>query len=295
MSPGTTDRKERAPKASVKIAQSIRREILSGGLLPGDPLPPERDLARRHGMHRGAVREAMSLLQQTRFIRSTPRGRTRVLDIWREGSLDMLEPLFDPACLPEDPAPLLRELLTVRRFCTAALAEGAAALAGGAEIDRLTAAAGGAPDPTKEPEACLSHDLAFMEALADASHATVHRWIWNVLRSVLERLDPLLLRQVCNGMDSRFHCDLAEAVSHRDGAAAVAVALERGPAGDGEAKAEWRHEGEEGPRPRAASRSKAASRERKGETAPEPPPSSKKEAVPHSPLTHFVWMRKGGM
>jgi len=53
---------------SERIARQIQEMVVSSQFLPGDKLPPERELAVRYGVSRTAVREALKLLQERGFI-----------------------------------------------------------------------------------------------------------------------------------------------------------------------------------------------------------------------------------
>lgn len=53
-----------ASRVSEQVAEQIERSVLSGSLKPGDQLPPERELAKRFGVSRSALREAARALQQ---------------------------------------------------------------------------------------------------------------------------------------------------------------------------------------------------------------------------------------
>ncbi len=53
---------------SERIARQIQELVVNSQLLPGDKMPPERELAERYGVSRTAVREALKLLQERGFI-----------------------------------------------------------------------------------------------------------------------------------------------------------------------------------------------------------------------------------
>lgn len=290
MNPENTDSDRDTSKSSSRIAQSIRREILTGRLLPEDPLPPERDLARRFCVHRGAVREAMSILQQARLIKSTPRGRTRVRNIWKEGGLEMLQCLFDPECLPSAPAGLLDEVMSLRRICYASLAAYAAVNATDEDRNRIESMAMEFPDPTEDPRDFLSRDLLFLEALADASGTTILRWLFNTTRPAIEQISPLLAPFVSERSDKKFYLDLARAVSRRDEEAAKKITSRHCGIRD-------LGLGESTMIDKAASRtSDTVSKERPpssmGEKSePKRPKEPEESKVPHTPLNHFVWMK----
>ena len=54
----------RVEPAYKAVSAEIERNILNGGILPGDPLPTEQELAERFGVHRSTVREAIRQVEQ---------------------------------------------------------------------------------------------------------------------------------------------------------------------------------------------------------------------------------------
>jgi GntR family transcriptional regulator, transcriptional repressor for pyruvate dehydrogenase complex len=53
----------RPPKAAMLVAQRIIRDVVRGGLRPGDLLPPERAMLENYETGRGTLREALRLLE----------------------------------------------------------------------------------------------------------------------------------------------------------------------------------------------------------------------------------------
>jgi GntR family transcriptional regulator, transcriptional repressor for pyruvate dehydrogenase complex len=72
----------RPPKAAMLVAQRIVRDIVRGGLKPGDLLPPERMMLESYETGRGTLREALRLLefQGVLALKPGPRGGPVVLD-----------------------------------------------------------------------------------------------------------------------------------------------------------------------------------------------------------------------
>jgi GntR family transcriptional regulator, transcriptional repressor for pyruvate dehydrogenase complex len=56
-------------KASLVIADELRRRIMRGELLPGDALPPESELVHQLGYSKPTVREALRILENEGLIR----------------------------------------------------------------------------------------------------------------------------------------------------------------------------------------------------------------------------------
>ena len=83
---------------SHEIAESLRDEILRQQYRSGERFPSERDLAARFDAIRGAVREALSQLEQLGLIRTQPGGaRVQSVD---SASLAVLGPLMQLNDLP---------------------------------------------------------------------------------------------------------------------------------------------------------------------------------------------------
>jgi GntR family transcriptional repressor for pyruvate dehydrogenase complex len=104
-----------AETAATRIAQ----EIASGAIRPGSRLPPERALAQRLGLSRGALREALRTLESVglldahvgrgRFVADTGSDGTSVaLQTWMElqpsGDLMALRRILEPAAVRDIPA-----------------------------------------------------------------------------------------------------------------------------------------------------------------------------------------------
>ena len=87
---------------SQEIADTLRDEVLRQRYRSGDRFPSERDLAARFDASRGAVREALSQLEQLGLIRTQP-GGARVQSL-NAASLGVLGPLM---ALDDHPDPLL--------------------------------------------------------------------------------------------------------------------------------------------------------------------------------------------
>lgn len=90
---------------SHEIAAELRDDILRAQYRSGERLPSERDLASRFEASRGAVREALSQLEQLGLIRILPGGaRVQPIDaasIAILGPLMALEPVPDPALVDQ--------------------------------------------------------------------------------------------------------------------------------------------------------------------------------------------------
>ena len=67
-------RREPSPRRYEFVENKILELIMSGELLPGDQLVPERELANQYGVSRPSVRMALSSLAAMGLVKITPRG-----------------------------------------------------------------------------------------------------------------------------------------------------------------------------------------------------------------------------
>ena len=87
------------PTRVEEISATLRDEILRGQYRMGERLPSERDLAARFEVNRGAIREALKVLEQLGITAITP-GGARIQPI-EQASLDILGHLVDLQSIPD--------------------------------------------------------------------------------------------------------------------------------------------------------------------------------------------------
>ena len=138
-----------SPQRYERIAARLAAEIGAGAFAPGERLPSERDLARRLGVGRASVREAIAALQVQGVVETRPGSGSFVAD----GAAERV-PTAEP--LPHDASP--SAVLEARELLEPAVA-------------RL-AAERGRRDPRAEEL------LAAMEAAADPADPDA-RQVWN--------------------------------------------------------------------------------------------------------------------
>jgi len=68
-------------KVSSQVAEQLRSSILNGDFLPGDKLPPERELAQMFGVSRPSIREALNVLEASGLVASYQGGGTVVMSL----------------------------------------------------------------------------------------------------------------------------------------------------------------------------------------------------------------------
>jgi GntR family transcriptional repressor for pyruvate dehydrogenase complex len=81
-------------KISAQIAEQIRNSIMSGEFVPGDRLPPERELAEMFGVSRPSVREALNILGASGLVEALQGGGTTVKSLMEQGSGNSLSDMI---------------------------------------------------------------------------------------------------------------------------------------------------------------------------------------------------------
>jgi GntR family transcriptional repressor for pyruvate dehydrogenase complex len=148
------------------VASDIETRILEGSLKPGDRLPSERALALEMGVSRPSLREAMQKLVSKGLLTTRHGGGTFVTD---QLEAHFVDPWVD--MLKGNPL-LHRDLLEFRQMLESQAASLAADRATDADIRRLDAvyAALEASYVRDDLANCINTDVAFHQAVAEASH-----------------------------------------------------------------------------------------------------------------------------
>jgi GntR family transcriptional repressor for pyruvate dehydrogenase complex len=207
---------------SDRLAETLRQQIESGNLKPGDRLPTEQALAMHYTVSRTVVREAVSRL------------RSMGLLVARQGSgvfvapPDQARPLaFDAAVLTNLAAVL--DVVEVRRALESEVAALAATRATAAQRRAIQKAMDSVDASVVSGSAGVDEDLAFHQAIAEASgnaqFPRLLRHLEQYLRQAMsvtrrnEALKPEYMAQVCDE-----HHAIVDAILRRDAPAAAAAA-----------------------------------------------------------------------
>ena len=150
------------------VIDALGLKIISGKLAPGEILPTEAELSRRHGISRPSLREGLRALALKGLVEARTRRGTAIKDKQHWNVLDPDVLRWYAATAP-DPGFLL-DLYDVRTIFEPAAARLAAARATPDQIlaieEAFQAMASSLPD---DVEACCLHDLSFHERIVLAT------------------------------------------------------------------------------------------------------------------------------
>jgi GntR family transcriptional regulator, transcriptional repressor for pyruvate dehydrogenase complex len=201
------------------IVAHIERAIYDGRLAAGDKLPPERELGRRFGASRVAVREALRALEH--------RGLLEV----RQGSCGgHFVRAVDASVVCRDFRTLLRlgrltgsQITEARLLMEPEVARLAAERATDVDLKELQAALDERAAAVAEGRVPRDFDLDFHRRLAVAARAPVHAVAIHALMDLEAELTIALRSDIDRGEVERAHQSLLAAVQARDGERARAV------------------------------------------------------------------------
>jgi GntR family transcriptional regulator, transcriptional repressor for pyruvate dehydrogenase complex len=173
------------PDTSQEIAHAIRRSVAARGLLPGDRIGTEQELATTYGVSRPTLREALRLLAGAHLIRAS-QGRGGGIFVDSTPGEGMAQNLSDSiAMLLSTESVSLRELLQARVVLEVPLAGLAARHATPETVSDLEAAIAIQESAVAGDEVFSAADSRFHQTIAAAAGndllVAFTRWILDVL------------------------------------------------------------------------------------------------------------------
>lgn len=198
-----------------RIAEVLKRRILSGAYAPGAKLPPEPALARELDVNRFTLREALTKLEELRLVERRPGAGTVVLDYSQHAGVDVIEYLVlnDDGVVNTE---VLANLLESARILSAEVAALAAERRNDADLHVLDVVVA-----KMRSEDNLSRlfwlDFEFNWALSGAARNIVPRLLMNSVRGLLAQHTHLLeTLWVSPGSITEGYEHVVEAVRARD-------------------------------------------------------------------------------
>ena len=167
---------------SEQLAQHLTEDILRQRYRVGERLPSERDLATRHDISRGAVREALHHMQNLGIIEIQP-GGARVRPV-NEATLDIIGPLMSTTTVP-DPD-LIGQLLDVLNALMSVAVQSMLTRASDSQIDRARALITEIRAPGTDEMQRFNLRLELSRTFMEASGNLILQLISNSLRVQLE-------------------------------------------------------------------------------------------------------------
>ncbi len=182
------------PSANHAAEHALRGAIVEGTLVPGERLPPERELAERFGISRLTLRAALASLAASGLISVRQGSGYTVRDVRESGGSDLLPELLELASSRKQLATAAADLLRMRRHLAAAVLEAIAENPPSAQARRVVRDAVeqfARAAETENTEVIADADLAIVRALLDATDSMILRVCLNPIVAVLRASAPL--------------------------------------------------------------------------------------------------------
>jgi GntR family transcriptional repressor for pyruvate dehydrogenase complex len=173
-----------------EIVGQLRSLILTGQYRAGSKLPPERELAKKLGVNRASLREALKKLEHLGLVRIRQGDGTRVQNFMETSGIELVRHLI-PLGDAVDPD-LARDVLEFRRIVGREVARLAAARAAPEDIATLREIARQADDPELSPARVFEIDFEFYISMTAAAKNRVMVLLINTVRDAVAAYLPLL-------------------------------------------------------------------------------------------------------
>jgi GntR family transcriptional repressor for pyruvate dehydrogenase complex len=210
-------------RVAEEIVEQLRSLILTGQYRVGSKLPPERELAKKLGVNRASLREALKKLEHLGLVRIRQGDGTRVQNFMETAGIELvrhLVPLGDSV----DPH-LTRDIFEFRRFVGREVARLAAERATEDEIANLRAITQRAAETDLPSTRVFEYDFEFYLAMTAASKNRVMVLLLNTVRDAVASYLPLLAHlTVTPAAVLAHHRALLEAIENRDQEEALRIA-----------------------------------------------------------------------
>ncbi len=210
-----TDRPLRGPALNRAVQERVKDYITANHLAPGDPLPPESQLASDLGISRGSVREAIKALESLGIVEVRHGSGVFVRGFNFDSVLDLLSfgLEFDPS--------RIYEILQIRRWLeTAAIGEVCQRITA-ADIAKIEDVLARWDDKVRADALTAEEDRAFHRALYEVignqSLVALIDIFWVVYHSL--RVTEIT-RDIHPSTTIQDHRDILDAVKSRDGSLA---------------------------------------------------------------------------
>ncbi|MEM9488395.1 MAG: FadR/GntR family transcriptional regulator [Myxococcota bacterium] len=201
-------------RVAEEIVEQLRELILTGQYPPGAKLPPERELAKRLGVNRASLREALKKLEHLGLVRIRQGDGTRVQNFMETGGIELVSHLL-PLATTSHPE-IVRDMLEFRRIFAREVARVAAQRRTTENLERLRELAGRA-NQELEPVELFDLDFEFYVALTASTQNRVMGLLINTVRDAVRSYTAVLVHLTAPVEDVRKHqSDLIAALESND-------------------------------------------------------------------------------
>ncbi|MDX9722330.1 MAG: GntR family transcriptional regulator [Myxococcota bacterium] len=208
------------------IFSTLLESILSDQIAAGERLPSERELAKRFSTNRNTLREALQRLEHLALIGIRHGQGITVQDYRKTARFDCIAPFLVHAQRPEERFRMIEDLLRVRSRILEMCVELAASRASEEDIQRIAELIDAqlVHHQDNDRDALMRTEIAMIDAIVDASHSLMARWLANTLLDVYNDFSPHTAEMwVADESFPSYLASLRKAIAEHDAGTAASI------------------------------------------------------------------------
>ena len=210
-------------RVAEEIVEQLRSLILTGQYKVGSKLPPERELAKKLGVNRASLREALKKLEHMGLVRIRQGDGTRVQNFMETAGIELVRHLVP---LGETITPAItRDVLEFRRIIGREVARLAAERIDASDLAQLEELAARAGATDLNPGTRFQLDFDFYTVLTASTKNRVMVLLINSVRDAVSEHMPLLAHLTISAAAmSAHHTEIIAALRRHDADGAARAA-----------------------------------------------------------------------
>lgn len=189
---------------SDEVASQIISRIISGALIPGEKLPPEREVSEKMNVNRHTLREALRKLESLGLLSVRQGDGIYIKDYKDSGNLELLKHILYQK--KDKTSAALKDILEIRRIISPEMAEKAA-------LNRTDDDIAALQEIIASNKSVIEKDLAIHQAIARAGNNILYIFILNFFNDIFKDFGQVYFAAEENQKaTSRFHTEITKAV-----------------------------------------------------------------------------------
>ena len=200
---------------SDEVASQIINRIISGALIPGEKLPPEREVSVKMNVNRHTLREALRKLESLGLLSVRQGDGIYIKDYRDSGNLELLKHILYHK--KDKTGGVLKDILEMRRIISPEMAEKAA-------INRTEADIAAIQEILVSSRSISDKDFAIHQAIARAGNNILYIFILNFFNDIIKDFGELYFSVDENKKaTAKFHIDISKAIIAGDSKSAKKI------------------------------------------------------------------------
>lgn len=189
---------------SDEVASQIINRIISGALLPGEKLPPEREIAEKMNVNRHTLREALRNIESLGLLSVRQGDGIYTKDYRDSGNLELLKHILYHK--KDKTSSAIKDILEIRRIISPVMAGKAALNRTDEDIDDLR-------NIFLSGKSVMEKDLAVHQAIARAGGNILYIFILNFFNDVFKDFGASYFSDEKNSkVAEKFHKDILNSI-----------------------------------------------------------------------------------